>query len=453
MALGAGDGWVGELAMMTQFMIWLRELLATRGVLDATSAAWVAQGIGGAWVVLLAWAGNLLAKRVIVRSMREIVKRTPFKWDDVLAEKRVFNRLSHLVPAIIINALADDVLGGSEQAKAWVGDAVNVYLIVIWLGVLFALLGALQIGLERSASKQGLPVKGFVQAVKLVATVVSGVFALAIFLDKSPVYVFSGLGAATAVSLLIFRDAILGFAAGIMISVNDIVRVGDWIEMPKAGADGDVIDVSLTTVKVQNWDRTVTTIPTYNLISDSFKNWRGMQESGGRRIKRAIHIDLGTIRFADEEQLARWSKIGHVREHLARKGEEIAADNVKLGDEAAVLGNGRRLTNVGTFRAYVVSYLRANPSISQNHTFLVRQLEPGPQGLPIEIYVFVNNTAWAFYEGVQADVFDHLLAVLGVFDLRVFQGPSGADVRGAAEVLRVAAASGGRESGEGGEEA
>ena len=265
-------------------------------------------------------------------------------------------------------------------------------------------------------------------AIKLVATVVGVIFILAIILNKSPLFLFSGLGAITAVLLLVFKDAILGFVAGIQISANDMVRVGDWIEMPKAGADGDVIDVSLTTVKVQNWDKTITTIPTYSLISDSFRNWRGMSDSGGRRIKRAIYFDISSIQFANEEQLETWSKIGHVREHLDRKRREIAADNDKLGDEANVLGNGRRLTNIGTFRAYCVNYLKTHPHIAQDKTLLVRQLQPSEHGLPLEIYTFVNNTAWAFYEGVQSDIFDHLLAVAKVFDLRVFQAPSGFDV-------------------------
>lgn len=398
----------------------------------------LAQATGLAVLVLLAWLGNFIAKRVILRTVSAVVRRTPFDWDDILLECGVFTRLSHLAPALVINFFGDDVLGGTEAVGGLVSLGVNLYLTVIWLMVLYGLLDSVQRLVERRTKQTGTPVKGFVQALKLIATVVALVFTLAMLLGKSPVIVFSGLGAATAVLLLIFRDAILGFVAGIMISVNDIVRVGDWIEMPKAGADGDVIDVSLTTVKVQNWDRTITSIPTYNLISESFKNWRGMQEAGGRRIKRAINLDLSTIRFADEEMLERWSKISYVREHLAEKRREIAADNEKLGTEASVLGNGRRLTNIGTFRAYCVSYLRKHPHIAQHLTFIVRQLEPTEHGLPLEIYVFVNKTQWVFYEGVQADVFDHLLSVVPVFGLRVFQSPSGYDVTRAAEALASA---------------
>ena len=388
----------------------------------------LAVALGLVVLVILATVANLVAKRVILRIVKAVVKRTRFTWDDLLLETGVFTRLSHLAPAVVINTFGPGVLGDSPVVAKFVGGVVGVYLICIWLGVLFALLNAIQGAIQTRESKKNVPIKGFVQAIKLVATVVGVIFILAIILNKSPLFLFSGLGAITAVLLLVFKDAILGFVAGIQISANDMVRVGDWIEMPKAGADGDVIDVSLTTVKVQNWDKTITTIPTYSLISDSFRNWRGMSDSGGRRIKRAIYFDISSIQFANEEQLETWSKIGHVREHLDRKRKEIAADNDKLGDEANVLGNGRRLTNIGTFRAYCVNYLKTHPHIAQDKTLLVRQLQPSEHGLPLEIYTFVNNTAWAFYEGVQSDIFDHLLAVAKVFDLRVFQAPSGFDV-------------------------
>jgi miniconductance mechanosensitive channel len=266
---------------------------------------------------------------------------------------------------------------------------------------------------------------------------------LATVLDKSPVYLLSGVGALTAVLLLVFKDAILGFVAGIMISVNEMVRIGDWIEVPKAGADGDVIDVSLTTVKVQNWDKTITTIPTYDLISGSFKNWRGMSDSGGRRIKRAIQIDMRSVRFADEALMAHWQKIDLLRTYLAEKQREIDMDNGRRGTDLAILGNGRRITNLGTFRAYCIAYLKAHPKIHQDMTFLVRQLAPTEHGLPLEIYVFTNDIRWPAYESIQADIFDHLLAVIGEFQLGVFQQPSGNDVQVALKRLENPAAAGG----------
>ncbi len=406
----------------------IRHFLLARGFSDdiATSGTTAVALVA---LLVLAWLVNLLAKQVILRVLKRIVTSTRFRWDDAMLEAGVFTRLSHLAPAVVINALGPTALGGSPAVLSGVSTVVNLYLIVISLSVVYALLNTLHSLSEERGQAKGVPIKGFVQAIKLIATLVGVIFGLAILLNKTPLYLLSGLGALTAVLLLVFRDAILGFVAGIMISVNKMVHIGDWIEMDKAGADGFVIDVSLTTVKVQNWDKTITTIPSYDLISHSFKNWRGMFETGGRRIKRSIFIDMQSIRFADEAMLERWKKIGHVRPHLERKLAEIAEDNQRLGDDANVLGNGRRLTNIGTFRAYITSYLRAHPGIHQDMIFLIRQLQPTAQGLPMEIYVFTRDTAWVLHEGVQADIFDHLLSVISIFDLRVYQQPSGHDLR------------------------
>jgi miniconductance mechanosensitive channel len=229
--------------------------------------------------------------------------------------------------------------------------------------------------------------------------------------------------------MIIFRDAILGFVAGIQLTANRMVSRGDWIEMPKYQADGDVIEVSLTTVKVQNWDKTITTIPTYAMISESFKNWRGMSESKGRRIKRAVNIDIGSIKFCTAEMLERFRKIQFIAEYIERKKEELAKHNESVPTDNKSLANGRQLTNIGTFRSYVLAYLRNHPSLDQDMTFLVRQLPPSEHGLPIEIYVFSNDIEWVSYEAIQADIFDHILAVVSEFDLRVFQSPAGSDLR------------------------
>ncbi len=408
-------------------MNWVAETLQARQV-PAEWAALVATGAALGLLLALAWAANFLAKRVILRGVAAVVRRTSFQWDNEMLEAGVFTRLSHLVPAVIVKVFGPGVFGERAEVLAGVNAAVAIYIVFICIAVFFALLDALHQMAERGQKTVRMPVKGFVQAVKLIATLVGLVLGLSIVLDKTPLYLLSGVGALTAVLLLVFRDAILGFVAGIMISVNELVRVGDWIEMPKAGADGDVIDVSLTTVKVRNWDKTITSIPTYSLISDSFKNWRGMQEMGGRRIKRAIPIEVQTIRFADEAMVARWRKIGLLRHYLEAKQAQVTAYNAKEGVDLSILGNGRRLTNLGTFRAYCAAYLRAHPKIHRDMTFLVRQLAPTAQGLPLEIYVFTTDTRWAFYEDIQSDIFDHLLAVIGEFDLRVFQQPSGRDV-------------------------
>lgn len=419
--------------LILQFGAWL----TSRGV-ETAWAETAARIIALTGMIVLAIAANWIAKRVILRALQFVTKRSRFMWDDTLVEAGVFTRLSHLAPALVIDALGAAVIGDRHTAAlAALDTATTLYLILIALLVLSALLRALREIIGRTERGATMPIKGFTQAIMLIATLVAGIFTLATVMGKSPIYFFSGLGALTAIIILIFKDAILGFVAGIQISVNQIVRVGDWIEMPKNGADGDVIDVSLTTVKVRNWDNTITTIPTYSLISDSFKNWRSMTESGGRRIKRSLFIDLRTVRFADEEMLARWKQFRLLRTYLDEKLSEITTENAARGEDLGALGNGRRLTNLGTFRAYCVAYLKANPRIHKNMAFLVRQLQPTGQGVPLEIYVFTTDTRWAIYEGIQADIFDHLLAIIDQFGLRVYQAPSGHDVGVAVETLRA----------------
>lgn len=278
------------------------------------------------------------------------------------------------------------------------------------------------------------PIKGYLQSIQILASFMGFICILSIMLDKSPLIFLSGLGAMTAVLLLVFKDTILSFVAGVQLTSNDLIRVGDWVEMPQFNADGDVIEIALNTVKVQNWDKTITVIPAHKFLENSFRNWRGMTESGGRRIKRSILIDLNNIKFLDENDLKYLSKIRVLKEYITTKSLEIKDYNAKLVpglDENNI--NFRKLTNVGTFRAYVVEYLKTNPQIHKNMTFLVRQLAPKDNGLPIEIYVFTNDTRWAVYESIQADIFDHLFAVLPEFGLRAFQNPSGADLQGLQE--------------------
>lgn len=415
---------------MTAYLDTFKSLLLDHGF-SADWAEFLTQLAGITALVLLAFVANFIAKRVILRAVRAIIARTPTDWDNIMNEAGVFSRLSHLAPALVFTRLGAQALQAYPKSLLFLENLVNIYLIVIGLMVFSAFLNGVDI-LIRRGNKNKIPIKGFIQAVKLVAYLVTTIFILAILLDRSPLYFFSGLGAVMAILILVFRDALLGFVAGIQISVNQMVRIGDWIEMPKAGADGDVIDVSLTTVKVSNWDRTITTIPTYSLISESFKNWRGMQESGGRRIKRSIQIDLRTIAFASEEQLARWQQFRLLQPYLDAKLKEIAAENTTRGeDDLGALGNGRRLTNLGTFRAYCIAYLKAHSKVHQEMIQLVRQLQPTEHGIPLEIYVFTNDIRWGAYESIQADIFDHLFSIIDQFGLRVFQDPSGNDLQAA----------------------
>ena len=283
------------------------------------------------------------------------------------------------------------------------------------------------------------PIKGYLQVLGILLYLIAGLLIVATLMDRSPLLFLSGIGAMTAVLLLVFRDTILSLVASVQLTSNDMIHVGDWIEMPKFGADGDVIDVALHTVKVQNWDKTITTIPTHALIAESFKNWRGMQDAGGRRIKRAIHVDLSTVRFLEDDEIdafGRWELLG---DYIARKRRELGEHNARVGGSGDATSGARRLTNVGTFRAYVERYLRAHPGVHADMTLLVRHQQPTELGLPIEIYCFTNTTEWAAYEGIQADIFDHVLSIVPQFGLRTFQSPAGADVAGLVERARAGA--------------
>jgi len=376
-------------------------------------------------ILLVAWLSNFLVKRFVLKFIRTLTQRTKTKIGKYLIEEKFLHRVSHLAPAFVIGTLSSLAFADSPALLTLVETLVNLYLVFIGLWVIDAVINTSLKLYQHSELSNKLPLKGVCQALKIIINASGVIFILSILLDKSPLYFFSGLGALTAVLLLVFKDAILGLVAGIQLSVNNMIRPGDWIEMPKYGADGDVIEVSLTTVKVQNWDKTITSIPAHALVSDAFKNWRGMSESGGRRIKRSIFIDVSSIKFLDQAKLNELKKIDLLQDYLNAKLEEIGqGDESNPANEGFSL-NQRNLTNVGTFRAYCLAYLRANPSIhKEDMTFLVRQLAPTEKGVPIEIYVFVKDTRWVHYEGIQGDIFDHLLASLHTFDLRAFQLPS-----------------------------
>ncbi len=380
-------------------------------------------------VLVLAAVANFIAKRYILFVVTHIISTSKSKWDDEILRHRALNRLANLAPALVIYVLAPLALEGLDFTIALIRGGLQVYMLIILMLVLDSLLNAFEVIYRSFPVAREIPIKGFIQVLKLTVYFLTGIFIIAILLDKTPVYLLSGLGALAAVLMLVFRDSILGFVAGIQLAANRMVAVNDWIEMPKYGADGDVLEVALTTVKVQNWDKTITTIPTYALISESFKNWRGMSDSGGRRIKRSVSIDIGSIKFCDQEMLDRFSKIQYISAYIEKTKDDLREFNTTMKVDDASLVNGRRMTNIGTFRAYVQAYLRNHPEINQDMTFLVRQLSPTDKGLPIEIYVFCKDKVWANYEAIQADIFDHILAVVPEFDLRVYQDPSGADFR------------------------
>lgn len=389
-------------------------------------------GVRMVWLVavlLLAWVANWIAKGVLMTLIRRAVKKTKTTWDNVLLERGIFTRLSHLVPAVVIYSMAPIVFGGYGRAVSFMQVAAGIYMVGIGLLVVNGVLDSVVEIYRTFEFARKMPIKSFLQVIKIVIYVSATIIVISLILDKNPGKLLAGLGAMTAVLMLIFKDSILGLVGGIQLTTNNMVHIGDWIEMSKYGADGDVIDISLTTVKVQNWDKTIATIPTYALVTDSFRNWRGMTESGGRRIKRAINIDMTSVKFCDEAMLAEFSKFQYISDYIQAKKEELAKWNAAENVDESQLVNGRRLTNLGTFRAYLSAYLRHHPKIHKDMTFLVRHLEPTSKGLPIQIYVFSNDQAWANYEAIQADIFDHMIAAIPQFELRVFQEPTGADFK------------------------
>ena len=377
-------------------------------------------------VLCLSWFVYKIVQGPLNRSLERLSSHTNQQWDNVLVEKHVFQRLLNFVPLILIYVLTSPILSGTELL-ALSQTLINVLFLLAAMLTIDALLSALLAIYSSSGIAKEISITPFVQVLKLALYFVSGILLLSLLLQKTPLYFLSGLGALTAVLMFVFKDILMGFVAGIQLIANKMVAPKDWIEMPKYGADGDVIEITLTTVKVQNFDNTITTIPTYALINESFKNWRNMNLSGGRRIKRYVNIDLSSIKFCDTEMLERFIKIQLISKDIQDRQAEIKVSNEENNIDESTLVNGRRLTNIGIFRAYVEAYLRQHPQISNQMTFLVRQLSPRENGLPIEIYVFCKETNWNIYEAVQADIFDHILAVVPEFDLRVFQEPSGSD--------------------------
>ena len=397
--------------------------------INESLAFYTARTVAVMAVLILAAMANFVAKRYILSALTHIISRSKSKWDDAILGQRTLKRLARLAPALVVYVLTPFALESLDFAIAFVRSALHVYMLVILMLVLDSLLNTVEIIYQGFRASREIPIKGFIQILKLVLYFLTAIFIVSILLNKTPIYLLSGIGALAAVMMLIFRDSILGFVAGIQLAANRMVSVGDWIEMPKYGADGDVLEVALTTVKVQNWDKTITTIPTYALISESFKNWRGMSESGGRRIKRSVSIDMSSIKFCDQEMLERFEKIRYISDYVEKTKNELQEFNREIDVDTESLVNGRRMTNIGTFRAYVQAYLQNHPAINKDMTFLIRQLAPSENGLPIEIYVFSMDKVWANYEAIQADIFDHVLAVIPEFDLRVYQNPTGADFR------------------------
>lgn len=401
--------------------------------MEENTAAYLSVILLIAAITLICMLANWLTKKVVLRIITSFVGKSKFHWNRYLLERKVIHKFSHIVPAIIIYYFSFSF----PAYQHLIAKGVMIYMIIVMLIVIDALLDMLNdIYMTYDIAKMK-PIRGYIQVVKIVVYMIGGILVISNLIGESPLILLSGIGALSAVVMLIFKDSILGLVAGVQLTSNDMVRVGDWIEMPKYGADGDVIDISLNTVKVQNWDKTITTIPTYALISDSFKNWRGMQSSGGRRIKRSIYIDAQSIVFCSEEMLDKFKRIHLLSEYILDKEREIAHYNQEQQIDRSNRVNGRAMTNIGVFRAYVQQYIEQHPNVHKGMTCMVRQLQPGEHGLPLEIYAFTNDIRWAVYEGIQSDIFDHIFAVAPEFGLRIFQSPSGADIQGVLQEGRV----------------
>jgi len=383
--------------------------------------------LGG--LFLSAFIANFLIKAILLKLLDRLVQKTSFGQDEELKRHSVISRLANIVPALIISSGILAIPGLPDTAITIIRNVAIAFIILTLALAVNSALGVVDTLYHRRPEARYRPMKGYIQVGKLVVYIIAAVLIIATLLDKSPVILLSGVGAMAAVLILVFQDTLLSLVASMQIASSNMVRVGDWIEMKNLDANGDVTEIALYTVKVQNFDRTITTIPIRKLITEPMKNYRGMQESGGRRIKRALFIDQNSIRFLTDDERAKMASVDWLTDYLPKKAKEIAEWNNKLGDRAKNPVNTRRFTNIGTFRAYVENYLRNHPGIHKGMTLLVRQMDPTPAGLPLEIYCFTNTTVWASFEQIQSDIFDHLYAVLPEFGLSAFQNPSGKDFR------------------------
>ena len=381
------------------------------------------------FIIGIALLANLICRKIILRVVAKLVKQTKATWDDIVFNHKVMVNVSRMVAPILIYIAIP--IAFPEHADSDLLDFLRrlclIYIIAVFLRFISALFTAVyQVYSEREQYRDK-PLKGLLQTAQVILFFIGAIIIISILINQSPMVLLTGLGASAAILMLVFKDSIMGFVSGIQLSANNMLKVGDWIEMPKYGANGTVIEVTLNTVKVRNWDNTITTIPPYLLVSDSFQNWRGMRESGGRRVKRSINIDMTSVRFCTPEMLAKYRKIQLLKDYVEQTEEVIEKYNVENGIDNSILVNGRRQTNLGVFRAYLTAYLKSLPDVNQELTCMVRQLQPTDRGIPIELYFFCALKDWVPYEGVQADVFDHVLAIIPEFDLQVFQSPSGRD--------------------------
>ncbi|WP_342654746.1 mechanosensitive ion channel family protein [Pseudomonas sp. F3-2] len=411
---------------MDTHSIWLRaqeiwDLLEHQPVLRAT--------LGLFMLLIAAFALGRLARFLLLHGMKALGRQPALFWLNDFLHNKVFHRLAQITPSLVIQFGLNLVPDLTPVASHVLGNVALAFTILSLMLTLGALLNALLDIYARTEHARTRSIKGYVQLAKMILYVFAAIIIVATLIDRSPLLLLSGLGAMSAVILLVYKDTLLSFVASVQLTSNDMLRVGDWIEMPQVGADGDVVDITLHTVKVQNFDKTIVSIPTWRLMSESFKNWRGMQQAGGRRIKRSLYIDASAVRFVSDSEELKLTQVRLLTDYMGRKKAELKAWNEAQGSVAELSANRRRITNIGTFRAYALAYLKSHPDVHPDMTCMVRQMEATAQGVPLEIYCFTRTTSWADYERIQGDIFDYLLAVLPEFGLSLYQQPSGSDMR------------------------
>ncbi len=387
-------------------------------------------------IVVFAFLANFIVKKYLIKILQKMAKKTKTEVDDILISHKVIFYITHLVPSTIIyltfGLAFDDNLKypfDIESVTSAVYSALALYIYIILWVVLFALIDAFYEIFQKSKLAKDVDIKGFLQLMKVIIALIFAVLFVSKLIGKRPFAVLTAMGAVAAVLIFVFKDTLLGFVAGIQIAANKMAKPGDWVSMPSMGADGTILEIGLTTVKIQNWDKTISTVPTYALVSKSFANWRGMEESGGRRIKRAFFIDVSSIKFCTPEMIEKYKNISLLASYIEEKEKEIAEYNKSKNIKENSLINSRYLTNIGTFRKYIELYLRENTNLNQDLTLLVRQLQVTPEGLPLEVYAFSADQRWAYYEAIQADIFDHIFSIIHEFDLKLYQSPTGTDLQ------------------------
>lgn len=413
---------------LENFNDWILRLISRMGI-TGTGQIYVHLGILLALLLIIIFLIMPLVRKLINNALHRWAERSTTKFDDMLIKNKFAWYVTQLIPVIIIYNCIPIIFYNFEDWIPIARTIMDIYSVILVLWIIRALLRTLVDFGRTKDSLKDKPLESYLQVVMIILHIFTGLIIFSLLTGKSVLTFLTAMGAASAILLLVFRDSILGFVASIQVATNDMVRIGDWIQMDKYGADGDVIEITLTTVKVQNWNKTITTIPTYSLISDSFINWRGMHESGGRRIKRPIHVKISSIRYLRDEEIEELKKIKLLEPYIEERQKEIKAYNEANAPHREIPVNGRNLTNVGLFRKYIELYAEMRPDIKKDMSFMVRQLDPTPTGLPIELYFFTDTTKWVEYEGIMSDIFDHLLAAIKYFDLEVFENPASDDLR------------------------